>query len=358
MEEHKVDLSVLTPGVNMYYFSGFADIQMDRMLLLLIPVRSEPVFISPELYQGHIVRDSGIVDVDIRVWKDSDNAIELLRAVLSEIEFTNSRVLVDDAMWAIFLLPLKEILRDCSFHPASEILSSLRMIKSQEELQNLEQSAAIADEVFKDVICNERLTGMTELELAAEIRHSMSQKGGEAAIGALVASGPNGANPHHHPGRRIISEGDAVLVDYGCRFNGYWSDISRTLVCGTASDVFRTAYDAVQRAQEKAFQAVRPEIPASEVDRIAREEISRAGFGERFIHRTGHGIGLEMHERPFIVAGNDLILEEGMTFSIEPGVYLPGQFGVRIEDIVVVTSQGGRRLNKSDRNLRVLGNEE
>jgi len=352
MTQFGFDLMVLAPGPNMYYFSGFTDVPMERMLLLLIPAREAPFFISPELYENQIRKDSYIKDVEI--WKEADDPTRLLESVLNKIEFLHSKVLVDDRMWAIFLLPLKEILEDCEFAPASKATSALRIRKSEEEIGNLQQSASIVDAVFEYVVTEMRIEGMTELEVANGIKYAMGKRGGEDTVGVLVASGPNGASPHHCPGDRVINNGDVVILDYGCRFRGYCSDMSRTIICGKPSEEVETLYALVQKAQEKAFQAVQPGISAKEIDQIARGEIAREGFGERFIHRTGHGIGLEVHEEPYIAADNDLKLDQGMTFSIEPGIYFPGHFGIRIEDIVLVTKRGGKRLNRSGHDFKSI----
>jgi Xaa-Pro aminopeptidase len=170
----------------------------------------------------------------------------------------------------------------------------------------------------------------------------------------LVGSGPNGANPHHEFGERVIEEGDMVVLDFGGIVDGYSSDTTRTVHVGEPTDEERKVHEIVQRAQQAGFEAVRPGVACQEIDRAARRVISDAGYGERFIHRTGHGIGLTAHEPPYLVEGEELPLEAGMCFSIEPGIYLPGEFGVRIEDIVAVTEDGGRRLNTTPRELTIV----
>jgi Xaa-Pro aminopeptidase len=250
---------------------------------------------------------------------------------------------------------LESILRANGIGLASEIIGPLRMRKSKEEIDYLREAASIADAVLHEVL-GEGIEGLTELELAAQLEYEMKKRGAEElAFETLVASGPNSAFPHHRAQDRVIEEGDVVVIDYGCRFNGYHSDTTRTVVCGVPSTKVEEVYRVVQRAQEKAVQAIRPGIAAEEIDRVAREEIAQAGFGDNFIHRTGHGIGLEVHEAPFIVAGNRQLLEPGMTFSVEPGIYISGEFGVRIEDIVLVTDDGVERLNRNRRELQEIG---
>jgi Xaa-Pro aminopeptidase len=217
----------------------------------------------------------------------------------------------------------------------------------------LSRAARGADAAFHSVI-GRRMEGLREEEIAASLADLLREGGHEIVTFTIVASGPNGASPHHEPGGRPIREGDAVVLDFGGKVGGYCSDISRTVCVGRSPERFVEVYEVVREAQEAAFQAVRPGVPAEEVDRAARDVIERAGYGDRFIHRTGHGIGLELHENPYIVRGNAEPLRAGMCFSIEPGIYLDGEFGVRIEDIVTVTDDGASRLNRATRELETV----
>jgi len=352
MRKGGFDLLILSPSFDMYYFSGFRDEAGERMLLLLIPADGSPIFIAPQLYEEHIKRDSFVQNV--RIWKDSADPTELLSNTLRQLRLRNLRILVDDDMRAVFLLSLKSILPHCEFTPASTVISCLRIRKSMEEIERLERASSIADKVF-DAVSKLDITGMTEVELAAQLEYEMKRwDARKVAFETLVAAGLNGALPHHRAGTRIIEEGDVVVIDYGCRWQGYCSDITRTIVCKAPTNKVREVYDIVKLSQEAAFQSVKPGIAAEEIDRVARAIITEKGYGEYFIHRTGHGIGLAVHEPPYIVEGNNTTLEEGMTFTVEPGIYLPGQFGVRIEDIILVTSEGGRRLNNCSRELQVV----
>ncbi|RLC72523.1 MAG: aminopeptidase P family protein, partial [Chloroflexi bacterium] len=196
-------------------------------------------------------------------------------------------------------------------------------------------------------------SGLSELEVARALEEEMLKAGAEGvAFEILVASGPNSALPHHRAGKRRIEPGDVVILDFGCRVDGYCSDITRTVVCGEPPDRVRRLYEIVLTAQRRAVEAIRPGIAAQEVDRAARGAIALAGYAGHFIHRTGHGIGLNVHEEPYIVEGNTLPLEEGMTFSVEPGIYFRGEFGFRVEDVVVVTKEGSESLNRCPRTLR------
>jgi Xaa-Pro aminopeptidase len=347
------DLLVLFPSSNMLYLSGFYDEAMERMLFFMLPREGGPVFLAPELYERQIKEASPFAD--IRIWKDSENPTDLLRRTVADLAPEATKVLVDDGMWAEFLLPLKEVLSEAEFSLASRVLKGLRMQKTSKEIRFLEEAGTIADQAFEEIIRLD-IEGMTELALAAALEEAMKDKGAEKiAFETLVAAGPNGSLPHHRAGKRRIEHGDVVILDYGCKIQGYCSDITRTIVCKKATEEIQTVYEIVNIAQEKAVQAARPGAAAQGVDRTARQEISEAGYGERFIHRTGHGIGLEVHEEPYITEGNTLELQEGMAFSVEPGIYLPGRFGVRIEDIVVVTQTGAKRLNRSTHALQVVG---
>jgi Xaa-Pro aminopeptidase len=353
LAEQDYDLLVLFPSSNMLYLSGFYDEPMERMLLFILPREGSPVFLVPELYEGQVKEESPFPDV--RVWKDAEDPRKLLERTLAELAPGATRVLVDDGMWALFLLMLREVLPGAEFALSSRVLNTMRMRKTPDEIRFLEEAGAIADEAFEEVIRRD-IEGMTELVLASAIEEAMRDRGADKiAFETLVASGPNGALPHHRAGKRRIEHGDAVILDYGCKVRGYCSDITRTIVCKQATKEVQTVHEIVKSAQEKAVQAAGPGVAARTVDLSAREEIAGKGYGERFIHRTGHGIGLEVHEQPYITESNALELQEGMAFSVEPGIYLPGKFGVRIEDIVVVTQTGAKRLNHCSHALQVVG---
>jgi D-alanyl-D-alanine dipeptidase len=233
------------------------------------------------------------------------------------------------------------------------VISRLRSVKDADELAALGRAGRAADETFRR-ICVTRFEGRPEHDVARDLEALLVESGHRRADFAIVASGPNGASPHHEPEGRTIRARDAVVMDFGGELGGYFSDTTRTVVVGEPPPGFAEVYDAVRSAHDAALAMIRAGVTAQDVDRAARDVIDRAGYGERFIHRTGHGIGLEVHEPPWIVEGNDLSLRAGMTFSVEPGIYLEGRFGVRIEDIVAVTADGVDRLNRSTRELQVV----
>jgi len=352
LAELDFDFMVLFPSSNMLYLSGFYDEPGERMLLLLLPGEGEPIFLVPELYEEQIKEESPFQD--IRIWKDGDDPADLLRQIVVDLAVKETRVLVDDGMWTKFFLVLKEALPEAKFSLVSRVMVPLRMQKTPHEIRCLEEAGATTDEAFEEII-QSKIAGITELTLARALEEAMKKRGAEKiAFETLVASGPNSALPHHRAGRRRIEPGDVVILDYGCRIQGYCSDITRTIVCEEASKEIQAVYEIVERAQEKAVQAIRPGVKAEEIDQAARQEITKAGYGERFIHRTGHGIGLDIHEEPYIVEANHLELRQGMAFSVEPGIYLPGQFGIRLEDIVVVTQRGAQRMNRCTHTLQIV----
>jgi Xaa-Pro aminopeptidase len=256
-------------------------------------------------------------------------------------------------MWASHLLGIQRALPKARATTASRVLGPLRAVKDRHELHMLARAARATDEAFRRLL-EERIEGTTEREVAGRLGELMLELGLDRVEFAIVGSGPNAASPHHAPIDRPLRAGDAVVMDFGGTSGGYCSDMTRTVVVGEASAKLREVHEVVAEAQEVGVGAVYPGVPAEEVDRAARQVIERAGYGDRFIHRTGHGIGLEAHEDPYIVAGNAAPLRPGMCFSVEPGIYLEGDLGVRIEDIVVVTEDGARRLNHAPRELTAV----
>jgi Xaa-Pro aminopeptidase len=282
-------------------------------------------------------------------WKDGSDPYEAAASLLAGA----ARIAVADRLWATHLLGLQRALPDAAFSAASPVLGRLRAVKDEHELGALRRAGSAADETFRQVV-SMTFQGRSEEDVAHDLAELLVRNGHARADFTIVASGPNAASPHHEPGGRTILPRDAVVMDFGGELAGYLSDTTRTVVVSEPPDGFEQAYAAVQEAQAAAVDVVRPGLEAQEVDRTARTVIDAAGYGERFIHRTGHGIGLELHEPPYMVEGDRTILESGMTFSVEPGVYLEGRFGIRIEDIVAVTTEGVERLNRSSRELQVV----
>ncbi|MFB6173191.1 MAG: M24 family metallopeptidase [Halobacteriales archaeon] len=340
---------VLFPGPNLHYLTGVDAEPTERHLLFVLPPEGEPTMIVPELEADRIVEATWVEDV--RSYGDEDDPSRLTADALREGAL-GERVLVDDRLWAVFLRDVRAALPDAEVGLASEVVADLRIRKDDRELAALREAAGIADTVAAAVRdLGADAVGRTERDLAAWIDRRMREAGGDApAFDTIVAGGPNGARPHHDRGDREIAPGDPVVLDFGCYRGAYPSDQTRTVVFGGDPPAgFEAVFDAVRDAQRAAIEAIEPGVTAGAVDRAARAVIEDRGYGDDFLHRTGHGVGLEVHEPPYIVADNDRELEPGMVFSVEPGVYREGAFGVRIEDLVAVTEDGGEVLNGSPR---------
>jgi len=358
------DAAVLFPSANLFYASGFREEPMERHLFLFVPSADgsdddppsdDPVFLAPEMYDEQIREASWVADV--RLWADGDDPADLVAEIAAELDLRGGRLLVDDTMWARFTQDLRAALPDATFGLASEVFDGLRVRKDEAELDALRRAAALADEVSVAVReLGADAIGRTEAELAAEIDRRLADAGGEGvSFETVVGSGPNGAKPHHRHGDREIERGDPVVLDFGAYVDGYPGDQTRTVVFdGEPPAAYESVHETVRAAQRAAVDAIEPGVPAEAIDRAAREVIEDAGHGDRFVHRTGHGVGLDVHEAPYVVEGNDTELEPGMVFSVEPGIYLDGEFGVRIEDLVVVTEDGCERLNDSPRTWEPL----
>ena len=354
LAERDLEALICFPSSNLTYLSGFADEPMERHLFLFV-TPEQALFVAPEMYD-HQIRDESPVE-DVRTWSDDEDPTRLLEAVGDDLGIGEGRLLVDDRMWALFTQDLRATFPDATFGLASEVLEDLRLRKDEAELEALREAARISDRVSEEIRAfGAEAIGMTEAELAAEIDRRLEDAGGSGvSFETVVGSGPNGARPHHRHGDREIEPGDPVVLDFGTWYEGYPGDQTRTVVFdGEPPERFLDVHDAVLEAHHAGVEAAGPGVEAREVDRAAREVLEERGYGDEFIHRTGHGVGLDVHEPPYITSENDRELEPGMVFSVEPGVYLEGAFGVRIEDLVVVTADGCERLNDSPRTWRPL----
>lgn len=340
-----IDALVVTPSADLVYLAGYDPPLLPRLTALVLRPDADPVLVVPMLERARAERAPVAALAELRGWMDGEDPYAVVASIVG-----SGRVAVSDRMWAAHLLGLQRSCSDAVFQEASPLLARLRSRKDETEVELLARAASAADAAFEDVV-SAGLAGRTEVEVAAALAEALVRHGHGSVSFTIVGSGPNGASPHHEPEVRVIQEGEAVVLDFGGRVDGYGSDITRTVAVGEPTEEVRRVHSVVREAQQAAFEAVRPGVAAQHVDRVARRVIADAGFGEWFVHRTGHGIGLEEHEHPYIVEGNAETLEEGMCFSIEPGIYLPGRFGVRIEDIVTVEAGGARRLNEAPREL-------
>ncbi|HYT81013.1 MAG TPA: Xaa-Pro peptidase family protein [Actinomycetota bacterium] len=344
-----LDALVITPSPDLLYLIGYDAPLLERLTALIARASGSPLLIVPELERPRAAVSPAGKLLDIETWRDGEDPFDVVARVLSD----GQRFGAADRMWAMHLLGFQRALPSSTFVLASVVMNRLRIRKDEGEVELLGRAGRSADDTF-DVITREGLSGQREEAISRKLSELLVQNGCESAAFAIVGSGPNGASPHHEAGERTIESGDAVVLDFGGRVGGYCSDMTRTVSVGEPPAEKKEVHEIVRQAQEAAFQAVRPGVPAEEIDRAARRVISDAGYGDRFIHRIGHGIGLEEHEHPYIVEGNSEPLEPGMCFSIEPGIYLEGRFGVRIEDIVTVTEDGAVRLNNAPRELTVV----
>ena len=343
MGHRGVDVVLLSVGADLPYFTGYEAMASERLTVLVMTATGEPVLVVPKLEAPRV----GSGPWQLVAWGETDDPV----AIATSQSRSPTRVAVGDHMWSVFAIAFQKTWSEAEWVPASTLTSELRMRKDRVEIEELRRAARGVDLVMGRIRDEVRFSGRSEREVARDLAEMTVEVGHDTAEFTIVASGSNGASPHHTPGNRIIERGDMVVCDFGGRWEGYYSDSTRTFCVGEPSVGEAEVHEVVREANRVARETVSPGVPCAEVDRAARLVIEEAGFGEYFIHRTGHGIGLEVHEHPYIVAGNEMPLEMGMTFSIEPGVYIPGRFGVRIEDIVACADNGVDTLNASDRSL-------
>ena len=370
------DASALLVGVgaDLRWLMGYNASPMERLTMLILPAAGRATLVVPRLEVAAAESSSGVAAkfTDLVSWEETEDPFELVAELL---QVSKSRpeiqigalggawgrlggLLVSDRLWATFLLRIQAVVPDAAFGLASAVLSPLRAIKDDDEVGLLRRAAHAADRVIRSIAAGP-LVGRSELDVAREVRQRLTDEGHEEAGFGIVASGPNSASPHHEPSDRVIRAGEPVVLDIGGTIEGYSSDITRTLwVTGdeptAPDDRFRRLYDVLQQSQAEAIAKVGVGVVCEEVDAAARRIIDAAGFGPNFIHRTGHGIGLEVHEDPYLVKGNEEPLAAGHAFSVEPGIYLDAVYGARIEDIVVCRDGGADVLNEAPRDLLVV----
>jgi Xaa-Pro aminopeptidase len=347
MGELGVDVLLLSIGADLPWLTGYEALETERLTMLVLPRDGDATLVVPRLEAARVREESDAFSV--AAWDETDDPL----AVVVKLAGAPSTAAIGDHTWARFVLDLQRALPRTSFRKASEVTAPLRMVKDAAEIDALRVAAHAVDGIVGEMRTRP-FAGRTETDVHRELVQRMLDAGHERANFAIVGSGPNGASPHHEAGPRVIEPGDVVVCDFGGSIGHYCSDITRLFVVGEPSQEVRDTYAVLTTAQKEAVSAARVGTPGEDVDAAARRIISEAGFGDRFIHRTGHGIGVETHEEPYIVAGNSTPLAPGNAFSIEPGIYLPGRFGLRLEDIVVATPDGPERLNQAPRDLAVV----
>jgi Xaa-Pro aminopeptidase len=354
MSEEGVDGLLLSHGADLPWLTGYEAMPLERPTVLVLPVSGDPALIVPALEAPRVKEAPGLFD--LVPWTDVEDPLELGAARLPG---GPDRVLaISDRAWAATVLSLQSLLSGATWRPASGVTAPLRSVKDAGERDALRGAGAAADRVARALQAGEiPLVGRTEAEVSADIGERLLAEGHSRVNFAIVGSGPHAASPHHEAGPRVIERGETVVCDFGGAYSldgevGYCSDITRTVVTGPVPPEVTESYDVLLAAQQDAVAAARAGVSAEHVDAVARTVIDEAGFGHLFIHRTGHGIGIEEHEDPYLVAGNAELLRPGHAFSVEPGIYWPGRFGMRLEDIVIVGDDGlPEPLNTVDHHL-------
>jgi len=354
MADAGVDAVLCSLGADLPWLTGYEAMPLERPTVLVLPADGEATLVVPRLEAPRVAGDGGLFS--LRPWRDGEDAVGIVAGLVGG----RRRLALSDRAFAGLLIDLQAALPAASFARSSSVIGPLRAVKDAEELAALAAAGAAADRVAGALLAGEiRLVGRSEAEVSREIGARLVAEGHARVNFAIVASGPNSASPHHEPSARLIGEGEPVVCDFGGTLHlpddaGYCSDITRTVVTGEPPARFRELYEVLERAQAAACAAVAAGLACEAVDRTGRQIIAAAGFGEAFVHRIGHGIGIEEHEDPYLVEGNAALLAVGNAFSVEPGIYLEGEMGARIEDILVISPEGVVACNNADHSLHVV----
>ncbi|MBB5324932.1 Xaa-Pro dipeptidase [Anoxybacillus tepidamans] len=344
LEKNGWEAVIASSPANFFYFTGTWLDSHERLQAVVIPRTGSASIIVHEMSREEISLPD---EVQLILWKDGESAVKTLAGLLPEYGV----VAVDNQWPSEKLIDLMSIRKHLSFVKSTPVIGALRLRKDETEIELLRKSGEIADRVMKKIISFVK-PGMTEKQVADELKRLFQIEGVERlSFQPIIGAGANGAIPHHQSDETRLTEGDMIVIDMGGIKDHYCSDMTRTIVIGEPTEEMVKVYEIVRKAQDEAVKAIKPGVPMKLIDQVARSIISEAGYGEFFTHRTGHGLGIEVHEEPYLTSNNEQLLEEGMVVSVEPGIYLSGKFGVRIEDIVVVTSNGAERLNHFPREL-------
>ncbi|HXW78273.1 MAG TPA: Xaa-Pro peptidase family protein [Acidimicrobiales bacterium] len=351
-----VDVVLLSLGADLPWLTGYPAMPLERLTMLVVPpvgAQERPVLFVPELEAPRVKPVPEVFEV--QPWAETEDPVALVASRVKRSSTGSPVIAISDRAWATFVLQLQQQLPGATWKTASEIMAPLRAIKDAAEVEALAKAASAADRVADALLGGEiALVGRTEREVSAEITRRLLEEGHQRVGFAIVASGPNSSSPHHEPSERTIGKAEAVVCDFGGSLDGYCSDMTRTVFTGPPSKELAKIYGLVAQAQAAGVVSAEVGQLCSAVDWAARRVITDAGYGQYFVHRTGHGIGLEEHEDPYMVAGNSTPVTAGNVFSVEPGIYVPHKFGVRIEDIVAATERGPRPLNQADHALTVV----
>ena len=344
-----LEVLLLSLGADLPWLTGYEAMPLERLTMLVLPADDEATLVVPVLEAPRVAHDPALFR--LQAWAETDDPVGLVASLVGR----RRRLAVSDRTWARFVLELQARIPDAVWSPSSLVTAPLRAVKDDEEVRALRRASAAADRVAAELVAGDvPLVGRTEADVSADLSRRLVAEGHQRVNFAIVGSGPNSASPHHDPGQRRIGAGEAVVCDFGGSLDGYCSDITRTVFTGEPPAAFRDLYAVLQEAQAAAVEAARVGTPCEDVDAVARRIIEEGGYGPHFVHRTGHGIGMEEHEDPYLVGGNCEPLAPGHAFSVEPGIYLEGRFGARIEDIVVAAPEGPQPLNHVAHDLAVL----
>lgn len=347
-----VDALLVSVGSDLPYLTGYEAMPLERLTMLVVPRDGDATLVIPRLEAPRVVEQPGVFT--LRPWNETDDPV----ALVADLVGAPRVAAVGDTMWARFLVELLGHWPSSSttYVRGTAVMNELRMRKDAAEIEALAAAGAAADRVAAQLQSGAiALAGRTEAEISADLSARLLAEGHDVVNFAIVAAGENAASPHHHPGGRVIRDGEIVLCDFGGTMNGYCSDITRCVHLGPPPAEVAEAYAVLHEAQAAGVAAGVVGAACQDVDRASRRIIAEAGWGDRFIHRTGHGIGMEAHEDPYMVEGNALPIAAGHAFSVEPGIYVEGRWGMRLEDIVVATLDGPLPMNRADHALVTLG---
>jgi len=349
MAVRDVDVVMLSVGHDLPYLTGYHAMPLERLTMLVVPREGTATLVIPRLEEPRVAPHPTVFTT--APWNETDDPI----ALTARLAKGARRVAIGDQLWARFLVELLPHMAGVDWIRAVDVVGPLRRVKTAGEIAALQRAGAAADRVAAQLHAGDiPLIGRTEAQVSADISQRLLDEGHDVVNFAIVAAGENAASPHHHPGDRVIRAGEIVLCDFGGTMADYCSDITRCVYLGQPSPDVRDAYAVLKEAQAASVASAVVGVTCESVDAAARDIIAAAGYGDYFVHRTGHGIGMEAHEDPYIVSGNTELLEAGHAFSIEPGIYIPGKFGMRLEDIVVATGSGPLPMNAVSHDLVVL----
>jgi Xaa-Pro dipeptidase len=352
LRQEKLDALLLGPSSDLEYLTGLSLFADERFKGIVVLADGRVFSVVPRLYREQMESVLGPECPDC-IWDDAEGFLEKVSGMWKDFGLQGKKVAVNDGIRAVDLLDLELSVPGTTFVNGHYVVEAMRLVKSPGEMDLLRKAACIADEAFSALLPFIR-PGIREGEVARRLEDLLIEKGADGlSFPTIVASGPNGSNPHYMGSSRVLCEGDPVVVDFGCTYRGYCSDTTRTVFVGKVSEEDRAIYRVVLEANLAGEAAAREGAAAQDVDRAARAVIEKAGFGEYFINRTGHGIGVAVHEAPYIMEGNLQELRKGMAFSVEPGIYIPGRLGIRIEDIVLVTENGAEPLSALPKEITI-----